>query len=80
MAHAPERTRNGSLADGMTDGTYKKRVRDRGGFVETTALEAREMLNLDTFGPPETGNKQMPDGTDRYATGDIQYRSPIRNH
>lgn len=79
MSYAPNRSRNGSLADGMTDGTYKKLVRNRGGYVEDTTREAREMLNPDTVAYQETGYKQQPDGTDRYTTGDINYPSQSRH-
>lgn len=77
MSYAPRRSMNGALADGMTDGTYKKLTRDRGGFVESTTQEAREMLNRDTIAYQESGFKQQPDGTTRYSTGDITYLSPL---
>lgn len=78
MSYAPNRSRNGSLTDGMTDGgPYKKLIRDRGGMVEDTTTEARDMLSRDTISYQETSLKQQPDGTTRYSTGDITYHSPI---
>lgn len=79
MSYAPARSENGSLRDGMTDGTYKKLNPNRGGFVETTTQESRAMLNPDTFGYQESPFQPMPDGTVRTAVGDVYYRSQT-NH
>lgn len=73
MSYATPRSWNGSLADGMTEGTYKSKNPNRGGFLETTTEEARAMLNSDTVGYQETMLKQMPDGTTRYSTGTVKY-------
>lgn len=79
MSYAPERSRNGALTDGMTDGTYKKLVRDRGGFVETTTEESRFTLNHDTIAYQQTSPRFQPDGTTRYSTGDVEYPSQSRH-
>jgi hypothetical protein len=79
MAYAPQRSMNGSLNDGMTDGTYKKLNRDRGGFVETTTQDARADLYPTNFGYIESGYKEQPDGTHRMGSGDTHYHSPIRH-
>lgn len=79
MAYAQQRSMNGSLADGMTDGTYKKLNLGRGGFVETTTEETRADLSPINFGHIETGYKEQPDGTHRTATGNAHYRPPLRH-
>lgn len=79
MSHAPERSRNGSLKNGMTDGSYKKLAPDRGGFVETTTQEAREALNPMTYGYQELPFKEQPDGTVRESTGNVFYHNELRH-
>lgn len=61
MAHAPSRSCNRELAEGMTDGTYKKVVTDRGGVVETGTWEARKDLSVKGFGIVEKAEKELPD-------------------
>lgn len=78
MSHAPERSRNGSLKNGMTDGSYKKLNPDRGGFVETTTQDARANLNPTTYGYQEDMYKVEPDGTVRHASGTVYYRNQLR--
>ena len=61
MATAQPRSANAELAEGMTDGKYKKVVRDRGGFVESTTHLAREDLADIWFGIHEAEGKVDPD-------------------
>lgn len=44
-AHVNKRSMNLDLVQGMTDGSSKKSVRDRGGIVEGTSSEARANLS-----------------------------------
>lgn len=78
MAYAPERSRNGNLADGMTDGSYKKLNPDRGGFVESTTQDARAILNPTTYAYQETPYKEQPDGTTRFSSGTVVYPNQLR--
>lgn len=79
MAHAPERSMNGNLAEGMLDGTVKSRNMNRGGFVEYTTETAREGAN-DEYLNIKDGRymAQSPDGTHRNLNGTVHYMSPIR--
>ncbi|NIY68012.1 hypothetical protein SMALB_6090 [Streptomyces malaysiensis] len=52
----------GEINEGITDGTYKKVVRDRGGLVEATTYAARRDLDDHWFGIHEAAVKQLPDG------------------
>lgn len=79
MAYAPERSRNGSLKNGMTDGTYKKINPDRGGFVERTTELARQALNADTYAYQEYPAKEQPDGTFRRSSGNYYYDNQLRH-
>lgn len=57
------RSMNGQLAEGMSDGKYKKVVMDRGGVVEGTTYADRRVLD-DTFhGIHESPTKVLADGT-----------------
>jgi hypothetical protein len=62
MAYAPSRSCNAELAKGMTEGSYKQVVKDRGGFVEGTTWEHRKNLSVETYGIVELDLKTCPDG------------------
>lgn len=79
MSYATQRSRNGSLADGATDSSYKKRNPNRGGFVETTTEEARQGLNEHLYGIAEDWEMPLPDGTTRHSTGDVKYHSAMKH-
>lgn len=53
----------GELAEGATDGTYRKIVRDRGGVVEDTTYQQRADLADVFYGLHETPVKNLGDGT-----------------
>lgn len=65
------------LAEGATDGTYKKVVRDRGGVVEATTYEQRQDLSDTWFGIHETNHKNLGDGT-RRSTPNYESTAPWR--
>ncbi|MFF3356229.1 hypothetical protein ACFYWN_27085 [Streptomyces sp. NPDC002917] len=62
MSYANERSLTGDLNEGLTDGAYKKVVRDRGGVVESTTYAARSDLNDLWYGIHEDPLKHTPDG------------------
>lgn len=51
------------LAEGATDGSWKKLVRDRGGIVEPTTYAERSQLSDTYFGIHEARVKTLGDGT-----------------
>lgn len=53
---------NANLAEGMTDGKYKKVVMNRGGEVETGTIRSRLDLADTWFGIHEENTKVLPDG------------------
>jgi hypothetical protein len=59
------------LAEGMSDGMYKKVVTDRGGAPEGATLLARSTLDDLYFGIHETKQKVLGDGT-IHTTPDFQ--------
>ena len=61
MAYAPHRSMNAALSEGMTDGKYKKVVRDRGGFVDVATEDSRRDLDDIWFGIHEKQVKMAPD-------------------
>lgn len=67
--YGPTRSMSGELAEGMTDGTYKKVINGRGGFVETTTEANREHLYDIWYGFHEIQTKELPDGTCRATPG-----------
>lgn len=77
MAYAPQRSMNGELAEGMTEGTYKRHNPNRGGFVEHTTAEVRRDLSPINYSINETPYKVPPDGTIRHARGTIYYETQI---
>ena len=48
------------LDEGMTDGTFKKVVRDRGGIVEPDFWTARRQLSVKLYGIVESPEKVCP--------------------
>lgn len=62
MAYAPSRSMNAELSEGMTDGSYKKVVQNRGGVVSPKTYEARGDLNDAYYGIHEKAAKVLPDG------------------
>lgn len=66
-----------NLAEGATDGSYKKVVRDRGGVVESTTYEERQDLSDVWFGIHESPEKNLGDGT-RGRTPDFGATAPWR--
>lgn len=61
MSYAPGRPLAGELDEGLTDGTYKKINRDRGGAVDPATYRARTSLNDVWYGIHETPVKERPD-------------------
>ena len=62
MAYATPRSCNGDLELGMTDGSYRRIVKDRGGVVESTTWEARANLHDAYHGLHEAPTMHTPDG------------------
>ena len=63
MASNVTRGMNANLAEGMSDGTYKKVVRDRGGIIDEATFESRSLLDDVNFGIHEAKVKILGDGT-----------------
>lgn len=63
MATNETQSLNGNLAEGMSDGKYKKVEADRGGVVGIETWEARQHLNDVYFGIHEAKDKVLPDGS-----------------
>lgn len=63
MAVNTSRSQNAELAEGATDGVYKKIVTDRGGRVDTATWESRRDLSDAHFGIHEARVKSIGDGT-----------------
>jgi hypothetical protein len=61
MGRAPSRSANAELGQGMTDGSYKQVIKDRGGLVETGAWEQRKQLSTAVYGIVEKPEKECPD-------------------
>ncbi|MFJ3204494.1 hypothetical protein [Streptomyces sp. NPDC086989] len=59
--HAPQRSMAAELDEGLTDGSAKKWVRERGGQVEYTAASRRH-LPSNLYGIREDGKKVDPFG------------------
>lgn len=64
MAYAMRRSMNGNLAEGMSDGKYKKiDTAERGGTVEPGTYNARRDLDDTWYGLHEARDKVLGDGT-----------------
>ncbi|MFD4858479.1 hypothetical protein [Streptomyces atratus] len=61
MALPPQRPMNRELSEGMTEGSYKRRAPNRGGFVEETTNIARENLSTINFNITEHPWPNRPD-------------------
>jgi hypothetical protein len=70
------RSQNAELAEGMSDGTYKKITTDRGGPISPETWEAKADLSDAHFGIHEARVKHLPDGsvhvTPDYLTNPLQ--------
>lgn len=64
MTHAPSRSMNSELDEGMTDGKFKKIVVDRGGpgVADSLTVRTRADLNDVWYGRHEDAIKIRPDG------------------
>jgi hypothetical protein len=62
MAYPENRSWNEDLHRGMTDGSYKKLVANRGGVVESLTTESRRTLRDVWYGFHEAAEKMLPDG------------------
>lgn len=60
-----DRSMNAELAEGMSDGKYKKVVMDRGGRVDPATYQDRRDLVDVHFGIHEARTKVLGDGTVR---------------
>lgn len=56
------RSVNTELRQGMTDGSYKQVVKDRGGEVEEGAYDSRRDLSVPVYGIVESLDKELPAG------------------
>jgi hypothetical protein len=67
---ARPRSVNDALRLGVTDGTWKQVVKDRGGLVETGTYDSRRDLSVAVFGIAESRDKEVPAvlGTFRFRT------------
>lgn len=62
MVYPVSRSMNADLAEGMTDGTYKKVIQNRGGKVEGSTAQSRASLDDNWYGIHEKQIKTSPDG------------------
>lgn len=69
---------NDELVEGITDGTYKKVIRDRGGAVETGFWDARRQLSVKGYGIVESPEKVCPCGDEVTTPYTIATRDPER--
>lgn len=78
MAMNSSYSMNANLAEGATDGSYKKVVRDRGGNIDAVTYAERADLDDGWYGIHEKGMKNLGDGTahktpDYYGTPDPRW-------
>ena len=59
---AKPRSCNSDLKEGMTDGTFKKAVMNRGGFPENITAEVRQQMSGVWHGFREDSSMILPDG------------------
>lgn len=74
MGYAPQRSMSGNLQEGATDGTYKKIIRERGGFVENTTWEARKDLADVWYGMYEAPVKTNSSGQEVVTPNTVKTR------
>lgn len=63
MTVLANRRQTQELAEGMSDGKYKKVIQDRGGVVEDSTYQDRKDLSDAFYGIHEASEKVLPDGT-----------------
>lgn len=63
MAVNQSQSMNANLAEGATDGKYKKIETDRGGVVGIETWESRRDLSQRDFGMQEVKEKVLPDNS-----------------
>lgn len=63
MAVNTSRSQNAELAEGASDGKYKKIVQDRGGVTDVETWESRRDLSNGRFDITEARNKVLGDGS-----------------
>lgn len=76
MTVLSNRRQNAELAEGMSDGKYKKVITDRGGVVEDSAFQDRRDLSDAFYGIHEASSKVLPDGT-VHRTEDYRATAPV---
>ena len=79
MATPQARSVNAELAEGMTDGKYKKVVNDRGGVVEALTYVSRHQLFDTWHGIHETPDKVFPDARYRGTTPNFVATPPAQS-
>ena len=62
MTYGNTRSVNADLHEGITDGTFKKVIRDRGGFPENLTHAVRQDLDDTWYGIHELPHKYGGDG------------------
>lgn len=77
MAENSSRSMNADLAEGMSDGAYKKVRPNTGGVIEPTTAENRRMLSDVWYGVHEAREKPLGDGT-THTTPDYVGTAPFR--
>jgi hypothetical protein len=71
------RSSNGELAEGMSDGLYKKVETDRGGVVGSETWESRRHLSQRDYGIQEAKEKVLPDGSVHITPGYVETPTPL---
>lgn len=77
MAVNTSQSQNAELAEGMSDGTYKKIVTDRGGMVDPATYDARRDLHDAYYGIHEARTKVLGDGTMHVTPDFVATRPPM---
>lgn len=61
------RSQNAELFEGMTDGTYKKLITDRGGFIDPLNPREKSLIAPQVYGlVGEVKQKILPDGRTKH--------------
>ncbi len=71
MAVNTSQSQNACLAEGMSDGKYKKIVQDRGGVIDPVNPAEKADLSTGLYVVQEAPSKLLPDGT-RHTTPDYR--------
>lgn len=78
MSYPPLRSLKGELIEGATDGSYKKAIEQRGGFVEPETYEDNRSMLADTwYGIHEEVVKTSPTGGE-YVTPNTTITRPVK--